>query len=71
MTNRSPHMFGAILPENFKDNLVDMLKKKNIFISQRGQSIRFSPHVYINDNDIDRLLSALTEFSGKHIIISK
>jgi len=58
---RCPHMFGAILPKSYQGNLINELKKRNIFISQRGNSLRFAPHLHINDNDLDRLLNALTE----------
>ncbi len=58
---RCPHMFGAILPSHYKGNLVTELKMKKIFISQRGNALRFAPHLHVNENDIDRLLDTLTE----------
>jgi selenocysteine lyase/cysteine desulfurase len=58
---RCPHMFGAILPEHYKGNLVNELKARNIYISQRGNALRFAPHLHINGHDMDRLLSSLTE----------
>jgi selenocysteine lyase/cysteine desulfurase len=58
---RCPHMFGAILPNHYKGNLVSELNTKNIFISQRGNSLRFAPHLHINDFDLERLFSALNE----------
>ena len=59
---RCPHMFGARLPEGFSANLVSKLQQKNIFISQRGNALRFAPHLHINDDDITRLLRALSVF---------
>lgn len=56
---RSRHMFGAILPATFEGNLVSELMKENIYISQRGKSLRFAPHLHINDNDVDRLIENL------------
>ena len=35
------------------------LKKKKIIVSARGNGIRVSPHFFNNENDIDRLVSAL------------
>jgi selenocysteine lyase/cysteine desulfurase len=58
---RSPHMFGATIPGRYKGNLVAELSKRKIYISQRGDSVRFSPHLYISSLDIDRLLGALDE----------
>ncbi len=60
-SHRSPHMFGAQLPKNFQGNLISELKKRKIFISQRGNAVRFAPHLHVNDNDIHRLLEALNE----------
>jgi selenocysteine lyase/cysteine desulfurase len=60
-SQRSPHMFGALLPEHYKGNLVSELKARNIYISQRGNSLRFAPHLHINDNDLNRLLGTLKE----------
>ncbi|WP_333821297.1 aminotransferase class V-fold PLP-dependent enzyme [Ohtaekwangia sp.] len=58
---RCPHMFGAVVPPGYTGNLVTELKKKNIFISQRGNAVRFSPHVYNDNNDVQRLLEAIEE----------
>jgi selenocysteine lyase/cysteine desulfurase len=64
-SQRCPHMFGALLPSHYKGNLVGELKAKNIFISQRGNSLRFAPHLHINETDLDRLLNTLTELMKK------
>lgn len=60
-SQRCPHILGAIVPNNFTGNIVNELKDKKIFISQRGKSLRFAPHLYINDNDINRLNESITE----------
>lgn len=56
---RCPHMFGAKLPAGRTINVVSELKKKDIYISQRGDSLRFAPYLHITDSDVDRLLDAL------------
>ena len=58
---RSPHMFGAVLPGHYDGNLVSELAGRNIYISQRGNALRFAPHLHVNDQDVDRLLNALEE----------
>ncbi|MFC2008619.1 aminotransferase class V-fold PLP-dependent enzyme [Chloroflexota bacterium] len=64
---RCPHMLGALLPEGQTGDLVGALRKENIYISQRGNALRFAPHVYINNNDEKRLMEALDrEFRGQH-----
>jgi hypothetical protein len=60
-SQRCPHMFGALLPKHYKGNLVNDLKQEKIFISQRGNSLRFAPHLHINDYDLNRLLDSLTK----------
>jgi 4-aminobutyrate aminotransferase-like enzyme len=54
-------MFGAIIPGRYKGNLVTELSRRKIYISQRGDSVRFSPHLHISDHDVDRLLETLEE----------
>jgi len=39
--------------------LVTALEKENIYISQRGNALRFVPHLYIDDHDERRLAEAL------------
>ena len=40
-------------------NAVKKLEKEKIIVSARGGGIRVSPHFYNNENDIDKLISAL------------
>jgi selenocysteine lyase/cysteine desulfurase len=59
-SDRCPHMFGGQLPGGSTGNLVGELKMQNIFISQRGNALRFAPHLHVTDSDVNRLLAALT-----------
>jgi selenocysteine lyase/cysteine desulfurase len=59
--HRCPHMFGAILPPTFSGNLVAEMKKRDIYFSQRGNSLRFAPHLYVDDHDLSRLLQSLDD----------
>jgi len=56
---RCPHMFGALLPKHYEGNLVSELSSRSIYISQRGNALRFAPHLHVNKNDIARLLETL------------
>jgi selenocysteine lyase/cysteine desulfurase len=56
---RCPHMLGAVMPPGQTGNLVSALRQENIYISQRGNALRFAPHLYINSNDEKRLMEAL------------
>lgn len=57
--NRCPHILGAKITKNYTGNLVNELRNNNIYLNQGGNSIRFAPHLHIDDYDIDRLLNTL------------
>ncbi len=56
---RSPHMIGVTKPGGFRDDLLERLGNKNVFVSVRGESVRIAPHVYNTEEDIERLFSVL------------
>ena len=56
---RCPHLFGARMPEGFSGDLVGALRAKNVFVSQRGTSVRFAPHLHVTDGDVGQLLEAV------------
>lgn len=60
---RSPHMLGARLPGHgggaAAATLLAALRAQDVHISQRGQSLRFAPHLHVDDGDVQRLLQAL------------
>ncbi|MGZ5035469.1 MAG: aminotransferase class V-fold PLP-dependent enzyme [Usitatibacter sp.] len=59
VSQRCPHMFGAQLPQGYSGDLVGELKKRDVHISRRGSALRFSPHLHVDERDIERLLSSL------------
>ena len=56
---RCPHLFGARVPGTIRAGMVADLAAINIFISQRGDALRFSPHLHVNEHDVKRLLDAV------------
>ena len=62
-SQRCPHLLGAVLPSGRTWNLVAALKERNIYISQRGNALRFAPHLYVNARDEERLVEALHELA--------
>ena len=58
---RCPHLFGAQLPKGRSGDLVSALRAHNVFVSQRGSSIRFAPHLHVTEDDIDQLFGALAK----------
>jgi selenocysteine lyase/cysteine desulfurase len=57
--HRCPHMFGATLPESYRGDLVTDLRKRHVYVSRRGNAIRFAPHLHVEREDERRLLDAL------------
>jgi selenocysteine lyase/cysteine desulfurase len=62
---RCPHILGARLPVGLSLPLVEALKAENIFISQRGDALRFAPHLHIEENDLARLFAVLERLIGR------
>jgi len=56
---RSPHYLGVTYKNSLPDNLLQKLSQEKIYISQRGDHLRISPHLYNNINDTDILIQAL------------
>ncbi len=59
---RAEHLFGIRIDKRISvEKLQDALKKRNVFVSLRGDSIRISPNVYNTTEDIEALLLAIKE----------
>jgi len=56
---RGPHMLGLKLPAKALKRAREQMKKFNIYVGIRSDSMRISPHLHTNENDIDRLIEAL------------
>ena len=58
---RGGHLFGLRLPNHINiDDVKTRCAERNVSVSQRGNSIRVSPHVYNTPADVDALIEALT-----------
>lgn len=60
--HRSPHLIGLNFGGTVPDGLAGSLAERNIFVSVRGDSIRVSPHVYNDSQDVEKLFAALEDF---------
>ena len=57
---RCANLFGIRLPEGLApEQCRQMLKRNNIHVSVRGNAVRVSPHVYNDEQDLDRLVDVL------------
>lgn len=55
---RSRHILGLSVAGDPQD-LIGLLRARNIHVSQRGDAIRIAPHLHVTDSDVDRLIEAL------------
>lgn len=58
-TCRSPNILGASSTNGLPEGLLPALAAQNIYISQRGNSLRFAPYLHSSDADMKRLEAAL------------
>jgi selenocysteine lyase/cysteine desulfurase len=57
---RAHHLVGLSLPENTDgEQLVDELRRRNVYVSLRGSNIRISFNVFNDEEDVAQLISAL------------
>jgi len=56
---RAPHLIGISKPGGFPKELPNLLAQEKVFVSFRGESIRIAPHLYTNEEEIERLFSVL------------
>lgn len=57
--HRFGHMVGVRFPHGLPDGLLERLAADRIHVSVRGSAVRVSPHVYNDDDDVERLIEAL------------
>jgi selenocysteine lyase/cysteine desulfurase len=60
-SDRVPHMVGIGLPDRARAAVAGALAEAGVFAGVRGSSLRVSPHLWSTDQDIQRLVDALTK----------
>jgi selenocysteine lyase/cysteine desulfurase len=63
-SDRVPHMLGIGLPGQARTAVAGALAEAGVFAGVRGSSLRVSPHLWTTDQDIQRLVDALTTATG-------
>ncbi len=58
---RGGHFIGAGLPDGAPGDLLAQLAAQRIYLSERGGSLRITPHLWNDDEDCDRLIAALKD----------
>jgi len=57
---RAPHLIGIRHPNGLPNGLVESLSAAGVSVSVRGDSVRIGPHLHTTEEDIDRLVAALS-----------
>jgi selenocysteine lyase/cysteine desulfurase len=60
---RAGHYLGLRLPSGLPAGLADTLARAGVHVSLRGNAVRVTPHVYNDEEDLERLIGALDEFT--------
>ena len=60
---RGPHMIGIGLPGPIRTRASAALAQAGCYAAVRGDSLRISPHLHTTDQDVDRLLDALSRIT--------
>ncbi|HEX6113338.1 MAG TPA: aminotransferase class V-fold PLP-dependent enzyme [Geminicoccaceae bacterium] len=56
---RAGHYLGLRFPERAPERLPERLAEEQVHVSVRGNSLRVTPHLYNDDDDIERLFAVL------------
>lgn len=62
---RGPHFQGVRVPDAMVGPMADALRATNVYVSQRGESLRIAPHLYNDEEDLHTLETALDEIIHK------
>ncbi len=57
--HRVNHIIGLRRAEAWPADIIERLAADNVYVSQRGDALRISPHVFNDASDVDRFFTAL------------
>jgi selenocysteine lyase/cysteine desulfurase len=60
-SDRVPHILGIGLPDQARAAVARALTAAGIYTGVRGSSLRVAPHLWTTDQDVERLVDALTK----------
>jgi selenocysteine lyase/cysteine desulfurase len=65
--DRVPHMLGIAFPDEARGAVAAALAGAGVFAGVRGSSLRVSPHLWTTDQDVERLVGALTKATNRMV----
>jgi selenocysteine lyase/cysteine desulfurase len=66
-SDRVPHMLGIGLPDQARAAVARALADAGVHVGVRGSSLRISPHLWTTDQDVERLVTALTKATNGRV----
>jgi selenocysteine lyase/cysteine desulfurase len=66
-SERVPHMLGIGLPDQARAAVARALADAGVHAGVRGSSLRISPHLWTTDQDVERLVTALTKATNGRV----
>ncbi len=63
LSQRAPHFLGLGFPAGVPEFVLEDLKREQVHVSVRGDSMRVSPHLFNSGSDVDKLFDVLRERS--------
>ncbi len=61
---RAPHLVCLAFPDGMPDGLVQRLAEEKVYAAPRLGRLRLSPHIYNDEEDVERLVSAIERALG-------
>ncbi|MGH8735732.1 MAG: aminotransferase class V-fold PLP-dependent enzyme, partial [Burkholderiales bacterium] len=61
---RAPHILSVSFPKGMPDKLIEGLAAQSIFVARRIGRMRISPHVYNDEDDVDRFVEVFRRLAG-------
>jgi selenocysteine lyase/cysteine desulfurase len=54
---RAPHILSLRFPTGMPERLIERLAAEHVYVAPRIERMRMSPHVYNDEEDIDRFVA--------------
>jgi len=64
-SDRVPHILGIGLPDQARAAVARALTAAGVYTGVRGSSLRVAPHLWTTDQDVERLVDALTKATDR------
>jgi selenocysteine lyase/cysteine desulfurase len=61
---RAPHILSLSFPKGMPEGLVERLAEENVHVAARLGRMRISPHVYNDEEDVDRFVAAFRRLAS-------